>query len=267
MAFKVTIGQFYNTNSIIHKLDPRIKIFISFAFMFLVFFANTIVLNAFIGLALLIVTYLSKVPVKVVLKALRPIFFFLVLAGLMNLFFVQGGELLVSLGPISISEAGLRAFFIYTFRFLFLVFAGTLVALTTNPIQLSDALESMLSPFQKIGLPSHEISMMLSIALRFIPTLSNEAERIIKAQSSRGADFESGTLIERVKLFVPIIVPLFASSMRHAENLANAMDARCYLGGEGRTHYRELVLEKRDYIALLIFILFLLAFLLIRLNF
>lgn len=264
MAFKVTIGQFYNTKSIIHKLDPRIKILVSFAFMVLVFFADSIVLNVYIALALLALIYLSKVPLKVVLKAICPVFFFLVLAGLMNLFFVQGGNVLANLGPITISEAGLNAFFIYTFRFLFLVVAGTLVALTTNPIQLTDALESMLSPLQKLGLPAHELAMMLSIALRFIPTFSKEAERIIKAQSSRGADFESGNLIERVKLFIPIIVPLFASSMRHADNLANAMDARCYTGGEGRTHYRELAIDKRDITALIICAIYLLVFIALK---
>ncbi|MDO5045052.1 MAG: energy-coupling factor transporter transmembrane component T [Coriobacteriia bacterium] len=265
MAFKVTVGQYYHASSFLHKLDPRVKIFIMTLFMVLIFFADNFLTNLLIFVVLSVLVYISKVPVRLVWKSLKPIMGFLLIAGLMNLFFVKTGDELFRFAFISINSGGLRAFFIYTLRFFYLVLAGSLLTFTTNPIQLTDAFEALLMPFSKLGLPIHEISMMLSIALRFIPTLSNEAEHIIKAQTSRGADFEGSNFIERVKLFIPIIVPLFASAFRHADNLAIAMDARCYVGGEGRTHYRVLQTTKHDFIFIALFAVFLLSFILLKL--
>lgn len=253
MAFKVTIGQYINVDSVVHRMDPRVKIVLSILFMILVFVADSLVLNLLLAVSLIGIILISRVSVSTVLRAIRPIIFFMLFTALLNLFFVKGGNTLIAAGPLSITEDGLFSSIHLTARFFFLMVAGTMLALTTSPIALTDGIESLASPLDRFGLPTHEIAMMLSIALRFIPTLATEAERIIKAQQARGVSFDEGSLIKRARLFVPIVVPLFASSIRHAENLAVAMDARCYQGKEGRTHYRVLELGVYDYGAIVCF--------------
>lgn len=256
MAFKVTIGQYFNTESPIHSLDPRVKIGLTFAFMILVFLGNSIATHALVAVFLLAVISISRVPIGIVLRSIKPVFFLLVFTAVLNLFFVRTGDTVLALGPISITDDAIDFTFVLTFRLLFLMMGGSLLALTTSPIQLTDGVERILQPLARFGLPAHEFAMMMSIALRFIPTLSQEAERIVKAQSARGADLEDGRLRDRIQLFVPILVPLFASSLRHAEELAVAMEARCYTGGEGRTHYHELAVGRNDLVAVGVFVLF-----------
>lgn len=256
MAFKVTIGQYYNADSVIHKLDARVKINLTFFFMIVVFFANNPVTNLLLAAFLLAVIGLSRIPVKTVIRSIKPIVPFLVLTALLNLFFIRTGEPVFSAGFITITNEAVRSAVLLSARFFFLLVGGTLMSLTTSPIELTDAVERLLAPLERIGVPSHEIAMMLSIALRFIPTLATEAERIIKAQQSRGASFDEGSLFKRIRLFVPIVVPLFASSIRHAENLAMAMEARCYEGGEGRTHYHVLKVGTNDFVAIGVFVVF-----------
>lgn len=264
MSFKVTIGQYINGDSFIHQLDPRLKITLTFFFMILVFFASNLATNLAVAFLLLAVILISKIPVSTVLRAIKPIVPFLILTAIVNLFFIKTGDTIFSLGFLRITTDGLHSTILLTARFFFLMVGGTMLALTTSPIALTDGTESILSPFEKVGLPAHELAMMLSISLRFIPTLAIEAERIIKTQQSRGASFDEGNLIQRAKLFIPIVVPLFASSIRHAENLAVAMDARCYEGGEGRTHYRILKMGKKDALAFAIFVAFTAAFIVLK---
>lgn len=246
MAFKVTIGQYHHADSLLHKLDPRLKLVAVFIFMILVFSAHTLYQQLLLGVSLLALSFLSKLPLRLVLGSIKPIVPFVILTMFLNLFFVKTGSPLFSFSFLRITNDSLHTALLIGLRFLYLMLAGSLTALCTSPIRLTDASEYLIKPFEKIGVPAHELAMMMSIALRFIPTLSHEAEKIMKAQMARGVSFDEGGLIKRARSFIPIIVPLFASSLRHAENLALAMDARCYEGSEGRTHYHPLQFCKRD---------------------
>ena len=253
MLKNLTIGQYYPVDSWVHRLDPRIKIVLTIAMIVAVFLVRSMIGYAMILVFIYLAAAMSNVPFRLLIKGLRPLRFILILTFLLNLFF-QGGnepEVLVHWWIITITRAGLRQAIYFSLRLAMLVVCTSLMTLTTSPIQLSDGMELLLSPLKIIRFPAHELAMMMSIALRFIPTLLEEADKIMKAQMARGADFESGHLIARAKAMVPLLVPLFVSAFRRAGDLAMAMEARCYHGGEGRTRLRVLKLGRSDAIAVL----------------
>lgn len=244
----VIIGQYYPADSLVHSLDPRAKILISIMFMIVLFVGNNFYSFFVTGIFALLSVILSKIPWKVLLRGLRPIIFIMAFTMVLHLFLTPGPEIF-HIGPLKATWAGLvQGLFIGT-RLIILILFTSLLTLTTSPIELTDGLEDILKPFSRLGVPAHEIAMMMTIALRFIPTLLEEAERIMKAQMARGADFESGNMVQRAKSLVPLLVPLFVSAFRRADDLAMAMEARCYRGGEGRTRMRELQLASVDYLA------------------
>ena len=250
MAFNdITLGQYYPGDSVVHRLDPRVKILLLIALIVAIFLAGNLLAYVPVILFLGLVCFLSKVPVKMMLKGLKPLRFILLLTFLLNLFFLQGETPLLNVGCAVITKEALDTAIHYSMRLVLLVLASSLLTLITPPITLTDGLERLLSPLRVIHFPAHEMAMMMSIALRFIPTLLEETDKIMKAQTARGADFESGNLIKRAKAMVPLLVPLFVSSFRRAGDLAMAMEARCYHGGEGRTRLRVLKCGKLDYIA------------------
>jgi len=254
MIKDITIGQYLPGESTIHKLDPRIKISIT-----LIFLINLFILNKYIGyiptlIFIAVAVIISRVPVKYILKGLKPILPILIITALINMF-LTSGTIIYKIGPLKITMEGLRLAGFMVLRLIFLIVGTSLLTLTTSPISLTDGIEKLLNPLKKIGVPAHELAMMMTIALRFIPTLLDETDKIMKAQMARGADFESGNIIKRAKNMVPLLVPLFISSFRRADDLAMAMEARCYRGGENRTRMKVLKIEQRDIGAVLVTIL------------
>jgi len=249
MLKNITIGQYFPGKTIIHKLDPRIKILITLLFIFSLFFIDSFTPYLFVVAFILTSVGLSKVPLKFILKGLKPLLIIIMITFLINAILTPG-EVLYRLGPVKITIEGLRQATFMALRLIFLIVGTSLLTLTTSPISLTDGIEKLLNPFRKIGLPAHELAMMMTIALRFIPTLLEETDKIMKAQMARGADFESGNIMNRAKSLVPLLVPLFISAFRRADELAMAMEARCYRGGDNRTRMKELSLEIRDYLAL-----------------
>lgn len=245
MIKDITLGQFLPGNSVIHRLDPRTKILVIFAYIVALFTVKN-----FFGYALcfsyVILAYgISKVPPKMILKSLKPIMFFVIFTALINLF-LTSGEVIFSLGFLKITKEGVILAVKMAVRLILLVAVTSLLTYTTSPIVLTDGIEKLLSPLSKIGVPSHEIAMMMTIALRFIPTIIDETDKIIKAQSARGSDFESGNLIRRAKALIPILVPLFISAFRRADELATAMECRCYHGGNNRTKLKTIKMTRLD---------------------
>ena len=238
MLNNITLGQYYPVDSIVHRLDPRMKLILTIAYIVAVFLAKS-----FIGYALLLgwiilVSRLSCVPFKLVIKGLKPLRIIIILTFLLNLFMTPGETIWISFWIVRITkEAFLQALF-YSLRLAFLVAGTSLLTLTTSPIALSDGIELLLSPLKKIRFPAHELAMMMTIALRFIPTLLEETDKIMNAQKARGADMESGSIFRRIKALIPVLIPLFVSSFRRANDLAMAMECRCYNGGKGRTRMR-----------------------------
>ena len=243
---QITIGQYFPGRSALHRMDPRAKILLTIAMIAAVFAAGTwlgyVMLFAFAFAAIRI----SGVGMKFVLRGLKPILFIVVLTFLINIFFTTGGTALVHWKFINITDKGLYAATRMALRLILLVLVTQLLTLTTSSIALTDAIEALLKPLAKIGFPAHEMAMMMSIALRFIPTLVEETDKIMKAQQARGADFESGNLIERARAMLPLLVPLFVSAFRRADELAMAMEARCYRGGQNRTRMKQLHFTKLD---------------------
>ncbi|PHV71300.1 transporter [Sporanaerobium hydrogeniformans] len=256
MLRDITIGQYYPVDSPIHRMDPRAKILITFAYIIGLFFINHFIGYGFVVLCLYGTIQMSKVPIRYMLKGLRSILFILLFTVALNIFFTQGGRVLWSWGFLTITEQGLIIAAQMACRLILLIIGSSLLTLTTSPIQLTDGIENLLNPFRRIGVPAHEIAMMMSISLRFIPILLEETDKIMKAQMARGADFESGNIIRRAKAMIPIMVPLFISAFRRAEELAMAMEARCYRGGVGRTRLHSLHYEKVDYCAFVLASLF-----------
>ena len=248
MLKDITIGQYYPCDSIIHRLDPRVKIIGTFAFMASLFIIDSFVPYALIILFLGGVIGMSKIPAGYVIKGLKPLIPILALTLVINMFLTPG-ELIWSMGPLKLTSEGLRQGVFMVVRLIFLIIGTSILTLATSPIQLTDGIEMLLNPFKKIGVPAHELAMMMTIALRFIPTLLDETDKIMKAQMARGADFESKNLMSRAKNLVPLLVPLFISAFRRADELAMAMEARCYRGGENRTRMKQIRMEKRDYIS------------------
>ena len=255
MLRDITLGQYYPADSILHRLDPRVKFVGTLVYVISLFlFHNWGYLLGTVFLAVMI--KLSKVPIKFITKCLKSIFVLLAITMVFNILFTPG-EVLVRIWKITITREGVAMACRMSVRLIFLMIGSSLMTLTTTPIQLTDALESLLGPLKKIHVPVHEISMMMSIALRFIPFLIEETDKIMKAQMARGADFESGNLVQRAKSMIPILVPLFVSAFRRATDLAMAMEARCYRGGSGRTKMKPLHYEARDRVTYLILLVYL----------
>ncbi len=247
MIKDITIGQYYPTNSVVHKLDPRVKLISTFIFMSSLFIINQFYPYILVLAFIISTLKLSKIPVNYILKGLKPIMFIIVFTFVINIFMIPGNTIF-EIGPLSISDEGLKQGSFMVIRLILLVIGTSLLTLSTSPIELTDGIEKLLNPFKKIGVPAHELAMMMTIALRFIPTLLDETDKIMKAQMGRGADFESKNIISRAKNLVPLLVPLFISAFRRADELAMAMEARCYRGGENRTRMNQIRMNKNDYI-------------------
>ena len=248
MLTDMTLGQYYPGNSFLHKMDPRAKILCTMIFICAIFLANNpwsyLVVTLFTALCI----SLSGVPFRLIVKAVKPLWVILVFTLVIHLLTTPGTEIF-RLGPVKITEEGVRNGVFTTLRLVFLIAFSSLLTYTTSPIVLTDGIEALLMPFRRFGVPAHELAMMMTIALRFIPTLLEETDRIMKAQSSRGADFTAGNIWQKAKSMVPLLVPLFISAFRRADDLATAMEARCYRGGEGRTKMHRLVYTGNDRIA------------------
>lgn len=263
---KVAFGEYYNTESFVHSMDPRFKITIAVVLMLAIVLVKSIVGLAVALAGVAVATLATRVPVRKVIGALKPVLFLMAFTFLANLFFHKEGAPLLTLGPVVITDKAVWWAFFMPIRLTVVFIATALLGFTTSPIDLSDATESMLSPMRRFGMPAHEIGMMVSIALRFIPTLVDELDKIKKAQMARGADFETGNALTRAKGIIPILVPLFVSAFRHAEELAVAMEARCYHGREGRTRVRELKIGKRDWSASAATLVFVAALVAVRVT-
>ena len=258
MIRDITIGQYYPADSVLHRLDPRTKLAGTLIFIVSVFLFHTLPGYAVATVFLAAVIQISKVPVKLIFKGLKAIFLILLITMIFNMLLTPGEELW-SLGFIDITKEGVSMAVRMAIRLIYLVVGSSLMTLTTTPNQLTDGLEKSLRPLNRIHVPVHEIAMMMSIALRFIPILLEETDKIMKAQIARGADFESGNLIQKVKNMVPLLVPLFISAFRRANDLAMAMEARCYHGGSHRTQMKPLQYKSRDRVAYLVLLLYLAA--------
>lgn len=256
MLKDITIGQYFPGKSIIHRLDPRFKIIITAIFITMLFCADNFIGLA-VGVAFLFISFiLSEIPLKLMMKSLKPIIPIVIFTTVLNLFFLEGVTF-VKLGPVRITYEGLETSAFMIIRIIALIMGSSLLTYTTSPITLTDAIERLLSPLRAIKLPVHELAMMMTIALRFIPTLIEETDKIMSAQKARGADMESGGLIQRAKALTPILIPLFVSAFRRAEELALAMECRCYRGGDGRTRLKQLKSDASDFSALAISFIFL----------
>ena len=246
MLKDITLGQYFPGNSFVHRLDPRTKLLFLIVYIVALFTASNWISYGVMFAFLVLTIGVSTIPVKSIVRGMKPLVFVLIFTGILNIFFTTGENILISVWVITITWEGvIRAIFMMS-RILMLITGTFLLTYTTSPIALTDGLESLLSPLKKIHMPVHELSMMMCIALRFIPTLIEETDKIMAAQKARGADFETGSLIRRAKALVPILVPLFISAFRRADELATAMECRCYQGGEGRTKMKLLRFHRCD---------------------
>lgn len=263
----ITLGQYVAGDSVIHKLDPRTKIAMMILYIAMTFLVRKIWFMAIPFVYLVLELVLSGISLRYILNSLKPIRFLLILMFLLNLFFTKGKTVWLDLGFWQLSgEAVMQSFFL-SIRIVLLVAGASMLTLTTSPIALTDGLEKLLTPLKIFHFPAHELAMMMTIALRFVPTLMDESEKIRNAQMSRGADFESGNVFKRVKSMIPILIPLFVSSFRKADDLAIAMESRCYHGGDGRTRMHQLKFRKEDLFAILITLLFVAALIVILVLF
>lgn len=252
MLRDITIGQYYPVDSKIHRLDPRVKILISFLYLISLFIVEDIRVFGLVTIFLMTIIKMSKVPANYILRGLKPIFLIIIFAFTINLFMTPGDPIF-TYGFLTITLQGVYQATFMVLRLVYLIIGTSLLTLTTSPIALTDGIEHLLNPYKKIGLPAHELAMMMTIALRFIPTLLTETDKIMKAQMARGADFESGNVFNRAKALIPLLVPLFISAFRRADELAMAMEARCYRGGENRTRMKVLKYQSGDVFAGVIF--------------
>lgn len=250
MLNNITLGQYYPADSVIHKMDPRMKITLTILFMVMVFLVPAPLGYIVPLLYVMLAIKLSKIPAKMMLRGLKSLRFILILTFLLNLFFSSGETVLFKIWFLTFTKEGLLNALHFSLRLVFLLVGTSLLTLSTSPVSLTDGIEMLLSPLRVIRFPAHELAMMMTIALRFIPDLIDEANKIMKAQMARGADFESGNLIARAKAMIPLLVPLFVSAFRRAGDLSMAMEARCYHGGENRTRLRVLKISTADLIAL-----------------
>ena len=257
MIRDITIGQYYPAKSVLHRLDPRVKLVATLLYLISLFLFKNILGYLVTTVFLIAIIKLSKVPFRYIMRGMKPIMMLLLITLLFNLFLTREGDVLFHAWIFTITEGGLRTAILMAIRLVYLITGSSLMTFTTTPNELTDGIESLLKPLNKIHVPVHEIAMIMSIALRFIPILLEETDKIMSAQKARGADMDSGTVVERARALVPIIIPLFVSSFRRAEELALAMECRCYNGGEGRTKLKTLVSGGADYAALCLSLLFL----------
>lgn len=255
MLRDITIGQYYQTDSVMHRLDPRTKIVLTFVYILSLFVFENPAVYAVAALFLIIEIILSGIPLLYMVRGLKPVVFLLAFTVVVNLFFT-GGQELVSFWIFKITIEGIKRSAYLMGRLIFLVLASNLMTLTTAPVSLTNALEYLMKPLKIFRVPVHEVAMMMSIALRFIPILVDETNKIMKAQIARGADFESGNIIKKTKSLIPVIIPLFVSAFRRANNLAQAMEARCYNGGEGRTRLNPLKYRRADIVAYVLLVIY-----------
>ena len=256
MIGDITIGQYYPANSKVHRLDPRVKIVGTLLYLVSLFLFNEFWVYVVATAFLATVIKVSKVPFKFIVKGLKPVVMLLMVTVLFNLLLTRTGNVVFSFWIIKLTDVGIETAVFMAIRLIYLILGSSIMTFTTTPNALTDGIEKLLWPLQRIKVPVHEIAMMMSIALRFIPILLEETDKIMKAQIARGADLESGNIIQKAKAMIPILVPLFVSAFRRANDLAMAMEARCYRGGEGRTKMKPLVYRKQDYIAYTIAILY-----------
>ncbi len=264
MIKDITLGQYYPAASILHKLDPRVKLVTTISFLVALFLVKNWVGYLVATIFLASVIRLSKVPFSFMVRGLKAIFMILMITVVFNLFLTPGERVLVQFWRLQITDRGLRTAVFMAIRLIYLILGSSVMTLTTTPNDLTDGMERLLGPLKKLHVPVHEVSMMMSIALRFIPILMEETDKIMKAQIARGADFENGNIVQRAKNLVPLLVPLFISAFRRANDLAMAMEARCYRGGAGRTKMKPLAYARRDYIAYGVVVIFFAAILAVR---
>lgn len=256
MITDITIGQYFPSDSPLHRLDARVKLVITLLYIVSLFLIKSFIGYAFVIIALAIVIKVSKVPFKFIVKGLKSLVFIIIFTALINVFTVKGGETLVTFWKLSITTEGVFFAIKMALRIILLIIGSSLLTLTTTPIKLTDGIEALLKPLSKIGVPAHDIAMMMTIALRFIPTLLDETDKIIKAQQARGADFDTGRLRDKARALVPILVPLFISAFRRADELAMAMESRCYNGGANRTRMNVMKVTSIDYTAIILFVVY-----------
>ncbi len=248
MLNDITLGQYYSCDSAVHKMDPRFKLVITFGFIIVLFMINSVLGYALAAIFVALTIIMSKVPVKLLIKNLKPMWFVFIFMFVLNMFFTSTGKILVQVWVIKITDAGIYKALEMLVRLIMLIFFTSLLTLTTSPRALTVGIETLLAPLKKIKFPVHEMAMMMTIALRFIPTLIEETDKIMKAQMARGASFDTGNLMQKAKSMIPLLIPLFVSAFRRADELALAMTSRCYRGGEGRTRMIPLKLTGVDYI-------------------
>ena len=253
----ITIGQYYPGNSILHRLDPRVKLLGVIVYVAMLFITNNIFALAFPAAILIVLIAISKIPVAYILKGMRMLVYLMIAAVFFNVFFTEGDHMIWRWWILKVSHEGILRAVFFAVRLMFVVVGASMLTYTTTPTTLTSGLEKVFSPLKKIRFPAHELAMMMSIALRFIPILAEEMNKIIKAQLARGADFESGGLVRKAKGMVPILIPLFISAFRRASDLATAMEARCYHGGGGRTRMNEIRFDRGDAVAAVLMVLFL----------
>ncbi|MEA4894066.1 MAG: energy-coupling factor transporter transmembrane component T [Oscillospiraceae bacterium] len=257
MLKDITLGQYFPGNSFIHRLDPRTKLICTIIYIAALFAAKSYVTYGILFIILCLSVAVSKIRPAALLKGLKPLALIIIFTAVLNLFYIKGGRELLSFWTLSITTEGIKTAFFMVIRIMMLITGTFLLTYTTTPMALTDGLELIMNPLKKIRVPVHEFSMMMSIALRFIPTLIEEADKITNAQKARGADFENGKLTERAKALLPLLVPLFVSAFRRADELAVAMESRCYHGGEGRTRMKKLSMRASDYVTALSSLVFL----------
>ncbi|CCJ33278.1 energy-coupling factor transporter transmembrane component T family protein [Caloramator australicus] len=256
MIKDITIGQYLPGDSFIHKLDPRVKILLAFLYIILIFLINNFYGYLVVIAFTLLVVMLAKIPIKYLFNGIKGVIWLIIFTAVLNATLTPGKVIFKLFNLIPFTDKGIDLALFMSMRLILLIVGTSVLTLTTSPISLTDGIERLLNPFKKIGVPAHELAMMMTIALRFIPTLLDETDKIMKAQMARGADFDSGGIIKKAKNLIPVLVPLFISAFRRADELALAMEARCYRGGENRTRMKQLKTDKRDYIAIAAFIAF-----------
>jgi energy-coupling factor transport system permease protein len=257
MLKDITLGQFFPGNSLIHRLDARFKLILTMVFIVMLFISENFFGLGVGAIFVFITVLLSKISIKMITKSIKPVVPILIFTGLLNLLFLRDGDVYFEWKIIKITEYGVETSVFMIIRIILLISGSSLLTYTTSPIVLTDAIENILSPLKRLKMPIHELAMMMTIALRFIPTLIEETDKIMSAQKARGADMETGGLIKRAKALLPILIPLLVSALRRADELATAMECRCYQGGEGRTRLKQLKSTYIDYVASFIVLLFL----------
>ncbi|WP_226530296.1 energy-coupling factor transporter transmembrane component T family protein [Metabacillus niabensis] len=264
MMNSMIIGKYVPGDSPVHRMDPRAKLLMIFAFVFIVFLANNLFTYILLGIYTLMIILMTKLPIQFLIRGLKPVLWVILFTFLLHLFVTKEGNVLLDLGFLKIYEEGLIQGIYISLRFFYLILITTILTLTTTPIEITDGMESLLGPLKKVRLPVHELALMMSISLRFIPTLMEETDKILKAQMARGVDFTGGPIKDRFKAIVPLLVPLFISAFKRAEELATAMEARGYRGGEGRTKLRQLHWGIKDTVFLILLVVLGLALLYLR---